>query len=78
VAADLGTAMKQLWRAAQCESKSELSPVRSLLSYLSTALRLGATNVARVVIYRTCKRARITAGCFRRAKRFRLSFELIC
>jgi len=43
----------------RAESKSELSPVRSLLSYLSTALRLGATNVARVVIYRTCKRARI-------------------
>src|SRR5437899_11057057 len=40
-------------------SQPELPPVRRLLSYLSTALRLGVPNVARVLFYRTCRRAGI-------------------
>ncbi len=41
------------------EHQPALHPVRRLLIYLSTTLRLGVTNVGRVVIYRTCKRAGI-------------------
>jgi hypothetical protein len=40
-------------------SQPELHPVQWLWIYLSTALRLGVANVARVVIYRTCRRAGI-------------------
>lgn len=41
------------------ESQPELHPVRRLMVYLSTCLRLGVTNVARVFIHRACKRAGI-------------------
>jgi hypothetical protein len=41
------------------EDQSELHPVQWLMIYLSTALRLGVANVARVLIYRACKRAGI-------------------
>jgi hypothetical protein len=36
------------------ESQTALHPVWRLLIYLSTALRLGVANVARVVIYSIC------------------------
>jgi hypothetical protein len=38
------------------ESPPDLKPVRRLLTYFSTAIRLGVSNVARVLIYRTYKR----------------------
>jgi hypothetical protein len=41
------------------ESQPELHPMRKLLIYLSTSLRLGVANVTRVLIYRACKRAGI-------------------
>jgi hypothetical protein len=41
------------------ESQCELHPVMWLMIYLSTALRLGVAHVARVFIYRACKRAGI-------------------
>ena len=46
-------------RCPSAESQPEVPPVRRLLSYLSTALRLGVSNVARVLFYRICKRAGI-------------------
>lgn len=44
---------------ARADSQPELHPVKWVMIYLSTALRLGVANVARAVIYRTCKRAGI-------------------
>lgn len=41
------------------ESLPELHLVRKALTYLSTALRLGVSNVARVLYYRICKHAGI-------------------
>ena len=41
------------------DSQPVLHPVRRLLIYISTALRLGIANIARVVIYRGGKRAGI-------------------
>ncbi len=43
----------------RAESQPELHSVRRLLIYLSTLPRLGVANVARVLIYRACKRAGI-------------------
>jgi len=40
-------------------SQPDLHPVQWLIIYLSTGLRLGVVNVARVVIHRACKRAGI-------------------
>ncbi len=41
------------------ESQPELHSVKRLLIYLSTSWRLGVGNVARVLVYRACKRAGI-------------------
>jgi heparinase II/III-like protein len=41
------------------ESQPELHSVKRLLIYLSTSRRLGVGNVARVLFYRTCRRAGI-------------------
>jgi len=41
------------------ESQPEFPPVRRLLSYFTTVLHLGVSNVARVLFYRICRRAGI-------------------
>lgn len=41
------------------ESQPEFHPMRTLLIYLSTSLRLGFVNVVRVLIYRACRRVGI-------------------
>jgi hypothetical protein len=45
--------------SSRAGSHPEIHPMQWVMIYLSTALRLGLANVARVVIYRTCKRAGI-------------------
>jgi Heparinase II/III-like protein/Heparinase II/III N-terminus len=45
--------------SSSAESQPELHPVRRPLIYLSTSMRLGVGNVARVLVYRACKRAGI-------------------
>ena len=48
-----------VWDRPRTDSQAEFEPVRLLKIYCSTALRLGVANVARVAIYRACKRAGI-------------------
>jgi len=54
------------------ESQPELPQVRRLVSYLSTALRLGVSNVVRVLFYRTFRRM----GIYRRLLRPRKAIPL--
>jgi hypothetical protein len=55
-----GRSDETIVRNSPCaESQPKLHPVQRLLIYLSTSMRLGVGNVARVLVYRACKRAGI-------------------
>lgn len=51
-----------VWNRPSTDTQPEFHRVRLLKIYFSTALRLGVANVARVAIYRACKRV----GIYRR------------